>query len=132
MYTLGSSFIPPAVHAGGLRYHGMAPQISNVARQGLMRARTVQQLDVFRDAIQFARAEGITPAPESSHAISAAMDEARRCRETGESKTILFNLSGHGHLDMTAYLEYFAGNLSNYEYPENEIAMALSCLPVCE
>lgn len=132
MFTLGSSFIPPAVHAGGLRYHGMAPQISNVARQGFMRARTVQQLDVFRDAIQFARAEGITPAPESSHAISAAMDEARKCKETGEAKTILFNLSGHGHLDMTAYLEYFAGNLRNYEYPENEIAMALSCLPVCE
>ena len=88
--------------------------------------------DVFRDAVIFARSEGIIPAPESSHAISAAMDEARRCRETGESKAILFGLSGHGHLDMTAYLEYFAGNLSIYEYPENEIAMALSCLPVCE
>ena len=131
MYTLGSSFIPPAVHAGGLRYHGMAPQVSNVAKQGLMRARTVQQLDVFRDAVAFARSEGITPAPESSHAISAAMDEARKCKETGESKAILFNLSGHGHLDMSAYMEYFSGNLSNYEYPEQEIAMALSGLPVC-
>lgn len=132
MYTLGSSFIPPAVHAGGLRYHGMAPQISNVAAQGLMRARTVQQLDVFRDAIAFARAEGIIPAPESSHAITAAMDEARACRETGEAKTILFNLSGHGHLDMSAYTDYLAGNLKNYDYPEEEIAMALSGLPVCE
>ncbi len=132
MYTLGSSFIPPAVHAGGLRYHGMAPQISNVAKQGLMRARTVQQLDVFRDAVAFSRAEGIIPAPESSHAISAAMDEARECAKTGKSKCILFNLSGHGHLDMQAYLEYFAGNLRNYEYPEKEIAMALSGLPVCD
>ena len=132
MYTLGSSFIPPAVHAGGLRYHGMAPQISNIAKQGLMRARTVQQLDVFRDAVAFARSEGIIPAPESSHAISAAMDEARKCAETGEHKCILFNLSGHGHLDMSAYLEYFAGKLKNYNYPEQEIAMALSGLPVCD
>jgi len=129
MYTLGSSFMPPAVHAGGLRYHGMAPQISNVLSQGLMRARTVQQLDVFKDAVEFARAEGIVPAPESSHAISAAMDEARACARTGESKAILFNLSGHGHLDMTAYLDYFAHKLGNYEYDEREIAMALSMLP---
>ena len=132
MYTLGSSFIPPAVHAGGLRYHGMAPQISNIAKQGFMRARTVQQLDVFRDAVAFARSEGIIPAPESSHAISAAMDEARKCAETGEHKCILFNLSGHGHLDMSAYLDYFAGKLKNYSYPEQEIAMALSGLPVCD
>ena len=132
MYTLGSSFIPPAVHAGGLRYHGMAPQISNVAAHGLMRARTVQQLDVFRDAVIFARSEGIIPAPESSHAITAAMDEARECKKTGKSKTILFNLSGHGHLDMSAFTDYFAGKLKNYEYPEEEISMALSGLPVCE
>lgn len=132
MYTLGSSFIPPAVHAGGLRYHGMAPQISNVAAHGLMRARTVQQLDVFRDAVIFARSEGIIPAPESSHAISAAMDEARECKKTGKSKTILFNLSGHGHLDMSAFTDYFAGKLKNYEYPEEEISMALSGLPVCK
>ncbi len=132
MFTLGSRFIPPAVHAGGLRYHGMAPQISNAYRQGLMTARSVQQLDVFRDAVLFARAEGIAPAPESSHAISAAMDEARKCKETGEDKAILFNLSGHGHLDMAAYIEYFAGNLKNYEYPQEEIAMALSCLPSCK
>lgn len=132
MYTLGSRFIPPAVHAGGLRYHGMAPQISNVYKQGFMRAVSVQQLDVFRDAVLFARAEGIAPAPESSHAISAAMDVARECAKTGESKSILFNLSGHGHLDMAAYIEYFAGNLKNYEYPQEEIAMALSCLPSCK
>lgn len=92
MYTLGSSFIPPAVHAGGLRYHGMAPQISNIAKQGLMRARTVQQLDVFRDAVAFARSEGIIPAPESSHAISAAMDEARKCAETRARKSAYFSI----------------------------------------
>lgn len=97
-----------------------------------MRARTVQQLDVFRDAVIFARSEGIIPAPESSHAISAAMDEARECKKTGKSKTILFNLSGHGHLDMSAFTDYFAGKLKNYEYPEEEISMALSGLPVCK
>lgn len=131
MYTLGSAFIPPAVHAGGLRYHGMAPQISNILHQGLMRAETVNQLDVFRKAIIFARAEGITPAPESAHAICAAINKALECVETGEEKAILFNLSGHGHLDMAAYLDYFSGKLANYEYPEEEIAMALSCLPPC-
>ncbi len=130
MYTLGSSFIPPAVHAGGLRYHGMAPQISNVMRQGLMRARTVEQLDVFKSAITFARSEGIIPAPESSHAIAAAIDEALECKKRGEKKTILFNLSGHGHVDMSAYIEYFAGNLANYDYSKEEVAMALSCLPI--
>lgn len=131
MYTLGSHFMPAAVHSGGLRYHGMAPQISNVLKQGLMSARTVQQLDVFRDALTFARSEGIIPAPESAHAISGAMDEARKCKEEGKAKTILFNLSGHGHVDMTAYTEYLAGNLKNYEYPQEEIAMALSGLPSC-
>ncbi len=131
MYTLGSSFIPPAVHAGGLRYHGMAPQVSNIMSQGLMRAETVNQLDVFQKAITFAQAEGITPALESSHAICSAINEALKCKESGEEKCILFNLSGHGHLDMAAYLDYFAGKLQNYEYPEEEIAMALSCLPSC-
>lgn len=132
MYTLGSQFIPPAVHSGGLRYHGMAPQISNVMSQGLMRATTVQQLDVFKSAVTFARAEGIIPAPESSHAIAATIQEAIKCKQNGESKAILFNLSGHGHVDMSAYMDYFAGNLGNYVYPKDEIAMALSCLPVCE
>ncbi len=131
MYTLGSSFIPPAVHAGGLRYHGMAPQVSNIMSQGLMRAETVNQLDVFKKAIIFAQSEGITPALESSHAICSAINEALKCKESGEEKCILFNLSGHGHLDMAAYLDYFAGKLQNYEYPEEEIAMALSCLPSC-
>ncbi len=131
MYTLGSTFIPPAVHAGGLRYHGMAPQVSNIMNQGLMKAETVNQLDVFQKAIMFAQAEGITPALESSHAICAAINKALECKESGEEKCILFNLSGHGHLDMAAYLDYFAGKLQNYEYPEEEIAMALSCLPSC-
>ena len=129
MYTLGSRYLPPAVHAGGLRYHGMAPQISNIFGQGLMRARTVNQLDVFRDAVAFARSEGIIPAPESSHAISAVMDEARKCAQTGEEKVILFNLSGHGHLDLASYMAYFANQLQNYQYNEKEIAMALSMLP---
>ena len=131
MYTLGSSFIPPAVHAGGLRYHGMAPQVSNILHQGLMKAESVNQLDVFRKAVIFARAEGIVPAPESAHAICAAINKALECKETGQEKAILFNLSGHGHLDMAAYLDYFAGKLKNYEYDEHEIAMALSCLPSC-
>lgn len=131
MYTLGSRYIPPAVHAGGLRYHGMAPQVSNIYNLGLMRAVRKDQLDVFADAVTFARNEGITPAPESSHAISAAVDIARECAKTGESKAIIFNLSGHGHLDMAAYIDYFAGKLKNYQYQAEEIAMALSQLPSC-
>lgn len=130
MHTLGSSFIPPAIHTGGLRYHGMAPLVSLVQELGLIESRSVAQTDVFRAGVQFAKAEGILPAPEASHAVAAAMDEAIRCREEGVSRSILFNLCGHGHFDMTAYMKYAAGELEDYEYPEHEIAMALSGLPV--
>lgn len=129
MHTLGSSFVPPGFHAGGLRYHGMAPLISHLLDLGQFEATTVQQLDAFAAGVQFGRSEGIMPAPESNHAIAATIREALHCKETGEAKTILFNLSGHGNFDMAAYTEYFAGNLQNYEYPEEEVAMALAGLP---
>jgi tryptophan synthase beta chain len=113
MYTLGSEFIPPAIHAGGLRYHGASPIISQVLADGLMEATTYHQVEVFDAGVIFARSEGIVPAPESSHAIKCAIDEALKCKETGEEKTILFNLSGHGHFDMASYDMYFSGELSN-------------------
>jgi tryptophan synthase beta chain len=129
MHTLGSSFIPPGIHAGGLRYHGMAPLVSHVVDLGLVEARSVQQLDAFAAGIQFARAEGIIPAPEANHAVAGAIQEALRAKEEGKPQTILFNLSGHGHFDMQSYLDYAAGTLQNYDYPAEEIAMALTGLP---
>ncbi len=129
MHTLGSSFIPPGFHSGGLRYHGMAPLVSHVVNEGYVEARNVQQLDCFAAGLLFARSEGILPAPEANHAIAAAVAEATQCRLEGCSRTILFNLCGHGHFDMTAYTDYLAGNLRNYEYPDEEIAAALSGLP---
>jgi tryptophan synthase beta chain len=129
MHTLGSSFIPPAMHTGGLRYHGMAPLVSYVQELGLIESRAVGQIDVFRAGVAFAKAEGILPAPEASHAVAAAMDEAIRCKEEGITRSILFNLCGHGHFDMTAYKKFAAGDLEDYEYPEEEIALALSGLP---
>lgn len=129
MNTLGSSFVPPGFHAGGLRYHGMAPLVSQVLQHGAIEATSVDQLEVFQSAVQFARAECIVPAPESSHAVAVAIQEANRCKEHGVSKNIVFNLSGHGHFDMQAYTDFFAGKLVNYAYPEQEIAMALSSLP---
>ena len=129
MHTLGSTFVPPGIHAGGLRYHGMAPLISHVVDLGLAEAMTVQQLDAFSAGIRFARAEGIVPAPEANHAVAAAIGEAMRAKAEGKSRTILFNLSGHGHFDMQSYIDYQAGKLENYEYPEEEIAMALAGLP---
>jgi tryptophan synthase beta chain len=130
MHTLGSGFVPPGFHAGGLRYHGMAPLVSLVVDRGLAEAISVPQLEAFAAGVQFARAEGIIPAPEANHAVAGAIREARRCMEEGVSRTILFNLCGHGHFDMQAYIDYFAGKLVNYEYPAEEIAMALSGLPV--
>ena len=130
MHTLGSTFIPPAIHAGGLRYHGMGPMVSHALGLGLIEAMTVQQLNAFAAAIQFARSEGIIPAPESSHAVAGAIHEALLAKEEGKQKTILFGLSGHGHFDMQSYINYQAGKLENYEYPEEEIAMALAGLPV--
>jgi tryptophan synthase beta chain len=130
MYTLGSTFMPPGIHAGGLRYHGMAPLVSHVLNLGLIEATTVQQLDAFAAGIQFAKSEGIMPAPESNHAICEAIRQALEAKAEGKQRTILFNLSGHGNFDMQSYIDYQAGKLENYEYPEEEIAMALAGLPV--
>ncbi|NMC86548.1 MAG: TrpB-like pyridoxal phosphate-dependent enzyme [Anaerolineaceae bacterium] len=120
MYTLGHDFMPPSIHAGGLRYHGMAPTLSALYDAGLIEAISVPQTRVFAAAVQFARCEGILPAPESAHAILAAMDEAEQARKTGEKKVILFNLSGHGHFDLTAYNRYLSGDMEDYSYPDNE------------
>lgn len=129
MYTLGHSFVPPPVHAGGLRYHGMAPIICHLHKLGLIEARAEHQVATFKAAVTFARAEGIIPAPEPSHAIKSAIDEALRCKETGESKTILFLLCGHGYFDMAAYDAYLSGKLQDYEYPEAKVKEALASLP---
>jgi len=129
MHTLGSSFIPPAFHAGGLRYHGMAPLVSHIKDLGLIDAVSYTQLEVFEAGVQFARAEGIIPAPEANHAVKGAIVEALKCKKEGTSKTILFNLCGHGHFDMQAYTDYFAGKLTDMSYNEEELAMALSGLP---
>jgi len=129
MYTLGHSFIPPSIHAGGLRYHGMAPQVSALVDAGCVEARAVKQLDTFKAALTFLRAEGIIPAPESTHAIKVAIDEALQARESGERKVIAFNLSGHGHFDMTAYEAYLNDQLEDYEYPAEAVAEALHQLP---
>lgn len=129
MYTLGSSFVPPGFHAGGLRYHGMAPQVSHLAKLGHISPRSYNQLECFAAGLQFAKSEGIIPAPESNHAVRAAIHEAEKCRESGESKTILFLLSGHGNFDMGAYTDYLGGKLQDLTYAESEVAMALAGLP---
>jgi tryptophan synthase beta chain len=129
MHTLGSSFMPPGFHAGGLRYHGMAPLVSHVKELGLIEARAARQVACFEAGVTFARAEGIVPAPEANHAVRGAIDESIRCREEGVSRAILFNLCGHGHFDMQAYTDYFAGTLTDQEYDESELAMALAGLP---
>lgn len=129
MHTLGNSFVPQGIHAGGLRYHGMAPLLSHVVELGLIETRAETQLSCFAAGLTFARAEGILPAPEANHAVKAAIDEARRCKEAGESKTILFNLCGHGHFDMQAYMDYQAGKLVDTEYSAEEVAIALAGLP---
>ena len=129
MHTLGHSFLPAGFHAGGLRYHGSAPLVSALLDQGLIEAVAVNQLPTFEAAITFARSEGIVPAPESAHAIRAAVDEALAAREAGEDRTILFGLSGNGNLDLAAYQNYLAGNLMNYEHPQAAIEAALAELP---
>jgi tryptophan synthase beta chain len=129
MHTLGSTFIPPGFHAGGLRYHGMAPLLSHVKELGLIEAKAYHQTTCFEAGVFFARAEGIVPAPEANHAIKGAIDEALRCKEEGVSRAILFNLCGHGHFDMQAYMDYFSGKLLDQKYDEKELAMALSGLP---
>ncbi|GBD28586.1 Tryptophan synthase beta chain [bacterium HR31] len=128
MYTLGHTFIPPRIHAGGLRYHGDAPTVCLLYDQGYIEAVAYPQNAVFEAAVTFARTEGIPPAPESAHAVRRAIDEALACRESGESKAILFNLSGHGHFDLAAYEEYLAGRLPDFDYPEAEIQRALEGL----
>ena len=129
MHTLGSTFVPPGFHAGGLRYHGMAPLVSHLAQLGHIKPRAYQQLECFEAGVQFARAEGILPAPEANHAVKGAIAEALRCKQEGVSRTILFNLCGHGNFDMQAYMDYAAGKLKDQDYDESELAMALAGLP---
>jgi tryptophan synthase beta chain len=129
MHTLGSTFTPPGFHAGGLRYHGMAPLVSHLKELGLIDAVAYHQGAVFDAGVRFARAEGILPAPEANHAVKGAIDAAIRCREEGRTKAILFNLCGHGHFDMQAYIDYFGGKLKDLDYDEAELAMALAGLP---
>ena len=129
MHTLGSTFTPPGFHAGGLRYHGMAPLVSHLKELGLIEAKAYKQVECFSAGVQFARAEGIVPAPEANHAVKGAIDEALRCKTEGKSKVILFNLCGHGHFDMQAYIDYFGGKLTDQSYDEAELAMALAGLP---
>ena len=128
MYTLGHNFVPPPIHAGGLRYHGMAPLLSHLVREKYIEAVAYKQLDVYNSGITFARSEGIIPAPESNHAIHATILEALKAKEAGEAKTILFNLSGHGHFDMAAYDAYFAGKLEDNVLPEENIRKALETI----
>ncbi len=129
MYTLGHDFIPPSVHAGGLRYHGASPIVSLLNAKGIIRAEALKQKETFEAAVLFARTEGIIPAPESAHAIVSVIRAAKKCKETGEKKVILFNLSGHGHFDMAAYEQYFSGKMEDYEYPEAAIMKAELALP---
>ena len=129
MHTLGHTFVPPPVHAGGLRYHGMSPIISHLHQLGFVEARAMYQIPTFQAALQFARSEGIIPAPEPAHAIKVVIDEALKCRESGEKKVILLALSGHGHFDLGAYEKYLAGQLEDFEYPEQKVREALAHLP---
>ncbi|HYW77967.1 MAG TPA: TrpB-like pyridoxal phosphate-dependent enzyme, partial [Thermoguttaceae bacterium] len=132
MFTLGHSFVPPGIHAGGLRYHGMAPMVSHAADLGLIEAAAFHQIECFQAAQLFAATEGIIPAPETSHAIRAAINEAIRCREEGKEECILFNLSGHGICDLGAYERYFSDELEDYAYPQEKIEAAIAELPNIE
>ncbi len=125
MYTLGHNFIPPSIHAGGLRYHGASPLVSQLLKDNLIEAQAFTQKDIFSAALMFAKSEGVIPAPESSHAIRCAINEAEKCKEEGTAKSILFNLSGHGFLDMMSYEKYFSDKLEDYDYPEENIHAAL-------
>jgi len=129
MYTLGHDFVPPPVHAGGLRYHGMASIVCELFDQGLIEAQAIAQLETFAAGVAFARAEGIVPAPEAAHGIAGAIREALAAKESGEKKVILFNLSGHGYFDMSAYTEYFDQRLFDYDYPEAQVQAAMQRLP---
>jgi tryptophan synthase beta chain len=129
MHTLGHGFVPAPLHAGGLRYHGMAPLVCKLYDEKVIEAVAVPQVATFQAAIQFARAEGIIPAPESAHAIRVAIDEALRAKREGKRRTIVFNLSGHGNFDLAAYEAHLAGKLQDYEYPAEKIAEALRGVP---
>jgi tryptophan synthase beta chain len=129
MHTLGHDFIPDPIHSGGLRYHGMSPLLSHIYELGLIEAEARPQSDCFAAGVQFARTEGIVPAPEPTHALAAVVDEARRCAESGEEKVILTALCGHGHFDMSAYDSYLAGDLVDFEYPQDKVDEALARLP---
>ena len=129
MHTLGAGFVPSGFHAGGLRYHGMAPVLSHLYELGLTEAKALDQLECFEAGVLFGRTESIIPAPEATHAVRGAILEALRCKQEGRSETILFNLCGHGHFDMQAYTDFFAGKLNNQTYDESELAMALAGLP---
>ena len=129
MYTLGHDFIPAPIHAGGLRYHGMSAQVSALKEAGLVEAVNTTQKAIFDAALSFTKSEGIVPAPETSHAVWGAMAEALACKESGEDKTIVFNLSGHGHFDLASYLAYLTNSLTDYEYPEEQIQESLAGLP---
>ena len=129
MYTLGHDFVPPGIHAGGLRYHGQSPILSQLVYDGIVEAVAVHQIPTFEAGVLFSKCEGVVPAPESCHAIRACIDEALACKESGEKKTLLFNLTGHGHFDMSAYDQYLAGQLEDYEYPSEAIAKSLAHLP---
>jgi len=129
MHTLGSQFMPPATHSGGLRYHGMSPMVSHLKELGVIEAKAYGQKECFESGVKFANAEGIIPAPEATHAVKGAMDAALECKKNGKSKTILFNLCGHGHFDMKAYGDYFDNNLKEDTYNEEEVNKALESLP---
>jgi tryptophan synthase beta chain len=129
MYTLGHSFIPAPIHAGGLRYHGMAPLVCALYDHGAIEAVAVHQNATFEAALTFARAEGFLPAPEAAHAIRVVIDEALRCKAAGERKVIAFNFCGHGHFDLSAYERYMTGKLEDYEYPADRVREALAGLP---
>jgi len=129
MYTLGHTFVPEPIHAGGLRYHGDAPLLCLLVNKGVMEARAVHQIPTFEAAVQFARAEGHLPAPETAHAIRVAIDEALKCKATGEQKCILIGYSGHGHFDLSAYEQFLSGKLEDYEYPREKVEAALRDLP---
>ncbi|MDH5771348.1 MAG: TrpB-like pyridoxal-phosphate dependent enzyme, partial [Candidatus Bathyarchaeota archaeon] len=125
MHTIGHTFIPPPIHAGGLRYHGMAPTLCLLKQKGIIKSKAYNQVEVFEAGELFAKTEGILPAPEPNHAIKAIIDEALRCKKTGEEKTLLFLLCGHGHFDMQGYDDYLSGKLLPYEYPKKKVDEAM-------
>jgi tryptophan synthase beta chain len=132
MHTLGHSFVPDPIHAGGLRYHGMSPLVSHLYETGLVEAEAIGQTECFTAALQFARSEGIVPAPEPTHAIAAAIREAMACKESGEEKTILTALCGHGHLDLAAYEHFLSGEMVDYDLSDDAIAAAMAQVPVLD